>query len=71
MNKTLIIIIISLALFSLLIIQIYYHSLKYNKYNINLNNIEEYENSLINNSNYKLNINSIKNLLNDYYNLKL
>ena len=68
MNK--IIILIILALFSFIFIQIYYQNSIFYKNQTNINQLENYENNLKSNSNYKLNINSIKNLLSDYYNLK-
>lgn len=68
MNKILIIIII--ALFSFILIQLYYQHFKLSKNNTTIVELEQYENNLKSNLSYKLDINSIKNLLSDYYKLK-
>ena len=68
MNKILILIII--ALFSFIFIQLYYQNFLFNKNKSNIDQLEQYENSLKSDMNYKLDINTIKNLLTDYYNLK-
>lgn len=68
MNQILILIII--ALFSFIFIQLYYQNFLLNKNQSNIVQLEEYENILKSDNNYKLNINSIKNLLTDYYKLK-
>jgi len=68
MNKILILIII--ALFSFIFIQLYYQNFLFNKNQSNIDQLEQYENSLKSDMNYKLDINTIKNLLTDYYNLK-
>lgn len=66
----LILILIIIALFSIILIQIYYQNFLFNKNQSNIHQLEEYENSLKSNNNYKLNVNSIKNLLTEYYKLK-
>ena len=68
MNQILILIII--ALFSFIFIQLYYQNFLFNKNQSNIDQLEQYENSLKSDMNYKLDINTIKNLLTDYYNLK-
>ena len=66
----LILILIIIALFSIILIQLYYQNFLFNKNQSNIHLLEEYENNLKSNNNYKLNINSIKNLLTEYYKLK-
>lgn len=66
----LILILIIIALFSIILIQLYYQNFLFNKNQSNIYQLEEYENNLKSNNNYKLNINSIKNLLTEYYKLK-
>ena len=68
MNQIIILIII--ALFSFIFIQLYYQNFLFNKNQSNIDQLEQYENSLKSDMNYKLDINTIKNLLTDYYNLK-
>ena len=63
-------IIIIVILFSLIILQFYFYHLKYINNKNNIFQLEKYENNLKSSNNYKLDLDSIKNLLSDYYKLK-